>query len=38
LEDRKRALAAGFQNHLTKAIEGQALVARVARLLRRVPE
>jgi PAS domain S-box-containing protein len=38
MEDRERALAAGFQDHLTKPIEGQVLVARVARLLRRVRE
>jgi PAS domain S-box-containing protein len=37
MEDRERALAAGFQDHLVKPIEGQVLIARVARLLRRAP-
>jgi CheY-like chemotaxis protein len=32
--DRERALAAGFQDHLTKPIEGQVLVSRIAKLLR----
>jgi CheY-like chemotaxis protein len=32
--DRDRALAAGFQDYLTKPIEGQVLVSRIAKLLR----
>jgi PAS domain S-box-containing protein len=35
MEDRERALAAGFQDHLVKPIEAQTLVTRIGTLLRR---
>jgi hypothetical protein len=34
MEDRESALAAGFQEHLVKPIEGQYLISRIAELLR----
>jgi PAS domain S-box-containing protein len=34
MEDRESALAAGFQEHLVKPIEGQSLISRIAELLR----
>jgi PAS domain S-box-containing protein len=34
MEDRESALAAGFQDHLVKPIEGQSLISRIAELLR----
>ena len=34
LEDRESALAAGFQEHLVKPVEGQQLIVRIAELLR----
>ena len=37
MEDRESALAAGFQEHLVKPIEGQQLISRIAELLRARP-
>ena len=37
MEDRESALAAGFQDHLVKPIEGQQLISRIAELLRARP-
>ncbi len=37
LEDRESALAAGFQDHLVKPVEGQQLIVRIAELLRARP-